>query len=71
MNAQGYRSLLEDERARLIELRDGLAEAAVPEEVGSGTDPGAGGHLADAGSGLPPALFARHPDVRFPAPRHA
>ena len=59
MNAQGYRSLLEDERARLIEMRYGLAEAAVPEEVGSGTDPGAGGHLADAGS----ELFERSRDL--------
>ena len=52
MNAQGYRSLLEDERARLVELREGLAEGAASVEIGSGTDPGAGGHHADAGSEL-------------------
>ena len=59
MNAQGYRSLLEDERARLVELREGLAEGAASVEIGSGTDPGAGGHLADAGS----ELFERSRDL--------
>lgn len=54
-----YRSLLEDERARLIELREGLAASAVPVELETAADPAAGGHLADAGS----EMFERSRDL--------
>jgi RNA polymerase-binding transcription factor DksA len=53
------RTLLVTERARLLELRDGLADTAEPVERDSGADPGAGGHLADAGS----ELFERSRDL--------
>ena len=59
MDAQRYRSLLEDERARLIELRAGLTESAVPVELETAADPAAGGHLADAGS----EMFERSRDL--------
>jgi len=52
MDERRARTLLEAERARLLELRDGLAETTEPVDRGSGADPGAGGHLADAGSEL-------------------
>lgn len=59
MDDRRARTLLEEERARLEQLRDGLADAAQPVERESGTDPGAGGHLADAGS----ELFERSRDL--------
>ena len=59
MDGQRYRSLLEDERARLVELRAGLAESTAPVDLESGADPAAGGHLADAGS----ELFDRSRDL--------
>jgi len=59
MDAQRFRSLLEDERARLIDLKEGLADSAAPVDPGSGADPAAGGHLADAGS----ELFERSRDL--------
>jgi RNA polymerase-binding protein DksA len=59
MDAQGYRALLEAERARLLELRDGLAQGAVAVEMETAADPAAGGHLADAGS----EMFERSRDL--------
>ncbi|HET9671869.1 MAG TPA: TraR/DksA C4-type zinc finger protein [Actinomycetota bacterium] len=59
MNAQRYRDLLETDRARLVELRDGLAEGATPVEAQTAADPAAGGHLADAGS----EMFERSRDL--------
>jgi DnaK suppressor protein len=59
MDGQRYRSLLEDERTRLIGLRDGLTEGATPVEPETASDPGAGGHLADAGS----EMFDRSRDL--------
>jgi RNA polymerase-binding protein DksA len=50
---------LEDERARLVELRDGLAEGTTPVEMETAADPAAGGHLADAGS----EMFERSRDL--------
>jgi RNA polymerase-binding protein DksA len=50
MDVQGFRSLLLDERARLIELRDGLAGGTAPVEPETAVDPGAGGHIADVAS---------------------
>jgi RNA polymerase-binding transcription factor DksA len=59
MDERSARTLLEAERSRLIDLRDGLADTGEPVERGSGADPGAGGHLADAGS----ELFERSRDL--------
>jgi RNA polymerase-binding transcription factor DksA len=59
MDAGRFRSLLEDERARLIDLRDGLAESAAPGDMETAADPAAGGHLADAGS----EMFERSRDL--------
>jgi RNA polymerase-binding transcription factor DksA len=59
MDEPKYRALLEDERARLVDLRDSLSEAAEPVERETAADPGAGGHLADAGS----ELFDRSRDL--------
>lgn len=59
MDERRYRTLLEAERTRLHELRDGLAGSAEPVERERGSDPGAGGHLADAGS----ELFERSRDL--------
>jgi DnaK suppressor protein len=59
MDQPRYRALLEDERARLLDLRDALTEAAEPVERETAADPAAGGHLADAGS----ELFDRSRDL--------
>jgi DnaK suppressor protein len=59
MDEPKYRALLEDERARLVDLRDSLSGAAEPVERETAADPGAGGHLADAGS----ELFDRSRDL--------
>jgi RNA polymerase-binding transcription factor DksA len=54
-----YRSLLEEERSRLVALRDGLAESTEEVERETATDPSAGGHPADAGS----EMFDRSRDL--------
>jgi RNA polymerase-binding transcription factor DksA len=54
-----FRTLLEDERMRLEGLRDGLSEATQTVERETAADPGAGGHLADAGS----EMFERSRDL--------
>lgn len=59
MDERRIRALLADERARLEGLRQGLSEAALPVEAETGVDPGAGGHLADAGS----EMFERSRDL--------
>jgi DnaK suppressor protein len=59
MDERRARTLLEVERARLLGLREGLADTTEPVERESGADPGAGGHLADAGS----ELFERSLDL--------
>ena len=59
MDERGIRAVLDDERARLEGLREGLSEAAQPVEAETAADPGAGGHLADAGS----EMFDRSRDL--------
>jgi DnaK suppressor protein len=59
MEERHIRALLEDERARLQGLREGLSEAAQPVEAETAADPAAGGHLADAGS----EMFERSRDL--------
>jgi DnaK suppressor protein len=59
MDGRRFRSLLEEKRARLIGLRDGLSESAAPVEPETAADPAAGGHLADAGS----EMFDRSRDL--------
>jgi RNA polymerase-binding transcription factor DksA len=60
MDDRRIRAFLEDERTRLEGLREGLSDAAA-QPVGSEmtADPGAGGHLADAGS----EMFDRSRDL--------
>jgi DnaK suppressor protein len=59
MDERQFRALLEDERARLRGLREGLTEATQPIEQETAADPAAGGHLADAGS----EMFERSRDL--------
>jgi DnaK suppressor protein len=59
MDAQGFRTLLLDERARLTGLRDELARGAAPVELETAADQAAGGHIADAGS----EMFERSRDL--------
>lgn len=59
MDERRYRIVLSEERTRLEGLRDGLSEATQPVEHETGVDPGAGGHLADAGS----EMFERSRDL--------
>jgi DnaK suppressor protein len=59
MDERQFRALLEDERARLQGLREGLTEATKPVERETAADPAAGGHLADAGS----EMFERSRDL--------
>ncbi len=54
-----YRTLLEEERSRLLHLRDGLAEGTEDVEREPTGDPASGGHLADAGS----EMFERSRDL--------
>ena len=54
-----FRTLLEEERTRLVGLHTGLLEAAQPVETSSAADPSAGGHLADVGS----EMFDRSRDL--------
>jgi len=53
------RELLEQERARLLDLKENLTEATQVVEHESPGDPSSGGHLADAGS----ELFERSRDL--------
>jgi DnaK suppressor protein len=52
MDNDRYRTLLEQERSRLTDLRDSLAEATEDVERDPTGDPSAGGHVADAGSDM-------------------
>ncbi len=54
-----FRKLLEEERSRLLGLRDGLAETAEDVEREPTGEPSSGGHLADAGS----EMFERSRDL--------
>jgi RNA polymerase-binding transcription factor DksA len=54
-----YRELLEQERMRLLDLKENLTEATEETEHESSGDPSAGGHIADAGS----ELFERSRDL--------
>lgn len=54
-----YRALLERERSRLEELREGLTEATEDVEREPTGDPASGGHPADAGS----EVFERSRDL--------
>jgi DnaK suppressor protein len=54
-----YRTLLEEERARLTGLRETLAEATEDVELEPTGDPSSGGHVADAGS----EVFERSRDL--------
>lgn len=59
MDERRIRGLLDDERTRLEGLREGLSDAAQPVKSETTADPGAGGHLADAGS----EMFDRSRDL--------
>jgi DnaK suppressor protein len=54
-----HRELLEQERVRLLGLKENLTEATRTVEHESPGDPSAGGHIADAGS----ELFERSRDL--------
>jgi DnaK suppressor protein len=54
-----HRELLEQERTRLLDLKENLTEATEEIEHESSRDPSAGGHIADAGS----ELFERSRDL--------
>jgi DnaK suppressor protein len=54
-----HRELLEQERMRLLDLKENLTEATEDVEHESSGDPSAGGHIADAGS----ELFERSRDL--------
>jgi DnaK suppressor protein len=54
-----HRKLLEKERTRVRDLKENLTEATEDVERQSSGDPGAGGHIADAGS----ELFERSRDL--------
>lgn len=54
-----YRTLLEEERSRLAELRASLTEATEDVERDPTGDPSTGGHVADAGS----EMFERSRDL--------
>ena len=54
-----HRTLLEQERMRLLDLKENLTEATEDAEHESSGDPSAGGHIADAGS----ELFERSRDL--------
>jgi DnaK suppressor protein len=54
-----HRKLLEKERMRVRDLKENLTEATEDVEQQSSGDPGAGGHIADAGS----ELFERSRDL--------
>jgi DnaK suppressor protein len=54
-----HRELLDQERVRLLDLKDGLTEATEDVEREPTGDPSAGGHIADAGS----ELFERSRDL--------
>jgi RNA polymerase-binding transcription factor DksA len=54
-----HRVLLEQERMRLLDLKENLPEATEETEHESSGDPSAGGHIADAGS----ELFERSRDL--------
>ena len=54
-----HRDLLEQERLRLLELKENLTEATQDAEHEAPGDPSAGGHIADAGS----ELFERSRDL--------
>ena len=53
------RALLDEERSRLLELRESLTEATEDVEREPMGDPSAGGHIADAGS----EMFERSRDL--------
>jgi RNA polymerase-binding transcription factor DksA len=55
----GPRELLEQERVRVLRLKENLIEATEDVEHQSSGDPSAGGHIADAGS----ELFERSRDL--------
>src|SRR5262245_56209896 len=59
MDRDRFRTLLEEERSRLTDLRGSLAETAVDVERDPTGDPSAGGHVADAGS----EMFERSRDL--------
>lgn len=50
MDQGRYRALLQRERTRLEDLREGLSDATQAVDTQTAADPGAGGHIADAGS---------------------
>jgi RNA polymerase-binding transcription factor DksA len=54
-----YRELLDEERARLVDLRASLTETTEDVERDPTGDPSAGGHVADAGS----EMFERSRDL--------
>lgn len=54
-----HRKLLEQERGRLLSLKENLTEAVEDVDHVSSGDPSAGGHIADAGS----ELFERSRDL--------
>ena len=53
------RKLLDEERSRLLELKESLTEATADIEREPTGDPSAGGHIADAGS----EMFERSRDL--------
>lgn len=58
-DVEGFRSVLEQERSRLLGLRGGLTEATEDVEREPTGDPSTGGHQADAGS----EMFERSRDL--------
>lgn len=59
MDLDRHRELLQQERARLLGLKENLIEATQDLEHEAPGDPSAGGHIADAGS----ELFERSRDL--------
>lgn len=59
VDTREFRGLLEEERTRLLGLRDGLTEATEDVEREPTGDPSSGGHLADAGT----EMFERSRDL--------
>jgi DnaK suppressor protein len=59
MDQGRFRALLERERAQLEDLREGLSDATQAVDTQTAADPGAGGHIADAGS----EMFERSRDL--------
>jgi DnaK suppressor protein len=58
-DADRYRTLLDEERSRLTELKGSLTEVTADVEHEPTGDPSAGGHVADAGS----EVFERSRDL--------